>query len=242
MKNKNSGILTFEELLRLSRDEAAEIGSLGAWNMARLKQMIYEGARNNPAPPAKPPSCFISYRWESPNHKAWVQQLASDMRKRGYDVFLDQDLQKESDNPIPVPELISHMVRCNRFLFVLTEGYLRRIEADERGAIRDGWVWDEYQAAMELHAMERIHSFICIWRSGSLPDWISEDQVWDFRSDEAYPVQLEQAFPVRYANIIGIRADGSSKVVGPVERIAVQEAGRQLELSEPFDRFLIEHL
>lgn len=234
--------MTFEELLRLSRDEAAEIGSLGAWNMARLKQLVYEGARNNPAPPSAPPSCFISYRWESPGHKAWVLRLAQDLRNRGYDVFLDQDLQKESDNRIPVPELISHMVRCNRFLFVLTEGYLRRIEADERGAILDGWVWDEYQAAMELYEMKRILSFICIRRSGSLPDWIREDQVWDFRSDEDYTSQLEQAFPKRNANIIGIPADGSFKVVGPVERIAVQEAGHRLELSEPFDRFLIEHL
>lgn len=235
------GVLTFEQLLAMTREQADAAGHRGAWNYAHLSQLINQALEATPEPGAMPPSYFISYRWESDAHKAWVASFAEELAARGYDVVLDQRLQEDHAGRVPVPELISRMAQCNHFLFVLTEAYLARIGAFD-GPIRDGWVWDEYQVAMQLSERGRIKPFVCVWRSGALPDWISGEQALDFRDDAGYGAMLERAFPRRMANIIGVRADGSTRVVGPVERVDIERAGRELEASETFDRFLIEHL
>ena len=145
-----SGIMSFDELLQLTPEEADRYGMRGAWNIARSRQLVGQAVAETPEPPAKPPNFFISYRWESAAHKGWVARLVHDLQARGYDVYFDQDVQSGRDEPLPVPELISLLTRCNRFLFVLTEGYLARIDATG-GRLKDGWVWDEYQVAMEIH-------------------------------------------------------------------------------------------
>lgn len=241
LPDEPSGILSFEELLRLTPEEADRSGMRGAWNIARSRQLVGQAVAETPEPPAKPPSFFISYRWESAAHKSWVARMVHDLQARGYDVYFDQDLQSDRDEPLPVPELISLLTRCNHFLFVLTKGYLERI-VDIGGRIKDGWVWDEYQVAMEMQQLGRIKSFLCVWRSGVLPEWIREEQVWDFRDDERYEAQLEKAFPPRLAIIFGVRPDGTMRSIGPVERVRVTEFGRQLEATGEFDHFIIEHL
>jgi hypothetical protein len=239
---KMSGVRTFDELLKLKAEEAEKIGAKGAWNMARLRQLVHEIASSTPEPPARPPTIFVSYRWESWDHKNWVAGFVEDLKARGYNVYFDQDLQKAAGGKMPVPELISNVAQCNRFVFIWSPGYSDRIEANDEGRLQDGWVWDEYQVAQQLFKLKRILSFVCIWRKGDLPEWLSEDQVWDFRNDDQYHRHLDEAFPKRYVNIIGIRSDGSKRVIGPVELVHLNEEGRKLEASENFEKFLIEHL
>ena len=231
------GVLTFEQLLTMTQEQADEQGLRGAWNYAHLSHLINQALEETPAPGANPPSYFISYRWESPEHKAWVASFAEALAARGHDVVLDQRLQQDHAERLPVPELISRMAQCNRFLFVLTEAYLARIGASE-GPIKDGWVWDEYQVALQLSERGRI-GFVCVWRSGALPDWISEEQALDFRDDANYEAMLERAFPRRMVYIVGVRADETKRIVGPIERVNVERAGRELEASERFEGFLI---
>jgi hypothetical protein len=38
----------------------------------------------------KAPTAFVSYSWDSPDHKAWVREFASKLVKNGVDVILDQ--------------------------------------------------------------------------------------------------------------------------------------------------------
>ena len=111
-----------------------------------------------------------------------------------------------------------------------------------RGTLKDGWVWDEYQMAIHLAKIGRMKSWLVVRRSGELPDWVSADQVWDFRDDSRYKELLAEAFPQQFVNVIGVRPDGSTRVAGPIERVRLNEVGRQLEASEKFDHFLIEHL
>lgn len=42
------------------------------------------------APQARPPKVFISYSWDSAEHRQWVAQLGAWLRTRGIDVTLDQ--------------------------------------------------------------------------------------------------------------------------------------------------------
>ncbi len=236
------GVLTFEDILKMSKSQATRIGAGGAWNWAHLWQLIDQMVSSTQEPPAKPPSYFVSYRWESVLHRTWVARLVQSLKSRGYEAVFDQDVQEGRDEPVPVPELISLIGRCNHFLFVLTKGYLQRIETNERGALKDGWVWDEYQVAIRLFELGRVKSFLCVWRSGELPNWLREEQVWDFRDDARYDALVSEAFPIRLANIIGVYADRTTRVVCQIERTRINEVGRGLEATEKFDHFLIEHL
>ncbi|HJU55391.1 MAG TPA: toll/interleukin-1 receptor domain-containing protein [Pyrinomonadaceae bacterium] len=237
------GMPTFAEILKLPRDEAIKAAGVRGWEIARLNQLLNEVLANTSEPPAKPFIIFVSYRWESQAHQAWVKRLVNDLQARGYDVYLDQNIQAEREEPLPVPELISLLARSNRFLMVLSEGYLERIEPnDERGSIKDGWVWDEYQTAIHLANLGRIKSWLVAWRSGKLPDWVKEEQVWDFRDDAQYEAVMNAAFPPQMVRIIGVRPDGSARIVGPIERVKTNVVGRQLESTGEFDHFVIENL
>jgi hypothetical protein len=46
--------------------------------------------RANLAPQARPPKVFISYSWDSPEHRQWVAQLGQYLRHQGIDIVLDQ--------------------------------------------------------------------------------------------------------------------------------------------------------
>jgi hypothetical protein len=236
-------MLSFDEIARMTREQAVMVVGVRAWDIAHLTMLINQGIDTVPEPPAKPPSFFVSYRWESEAHQRWVARLVHDLKGRGYDVYFDQDVQTECHETMPVPELVSLVLRCNRLLMVLTEGYLERIQPNAaRGTLKDGWVWDEYQMAIHLAKIGRLKSWLVVRRSGELPDWVSADQVWDFRDDSRYEELLAEAFPQQFVNVIGVRPDGSTRVAGPIERVRLNEVGRQLEAIEKFDHFLIEHL
>lgn len=50
------------------------------------------------AAPSEGPKTFISYSWSSPQHEAWVLQLATEMEESGVDVVLDKwDLREGAD-------------------------------------------------------------------------------------------------------------------------------------------------
>lgn len=235
------GVLSFDQVLEMTREEAAQVVGIRAWDIAYLNRLLNEALAGREPPPAQPPSLFVSYRWKPEAHRAWVRQLVADLKGRGYDVFFDEDIQADRPTELPVPELVSLITRARSCLMVINEGYLERIEADDRrGTIRDGWVWDEFQTALQLHKMGRLNLMVA-WRSGPLPDWAPEDQALDFRDDAGYEALLDEVFPVRYAHIIGVRPDGSRRIVGPIERTRIDEVGRQLEATGEFGYFLIRH-
>jgi hypothetical protein len=120
---------------------------------------------------------------------------------------------------------------------------MERIESmDEKGTLQDGWVWDEYQLGIILAQSGHLKVRMMLWRSGSLPAGIQEDRVWDFLDDDAYQPMLVQAFPPRMANLIGVREDGTMRLVGPIERMRLNEVGRRLEAEDNFEHFMIQHL
>ncbi len=237
------GVVSMSEILTLTREEAAKVVGVKAWDLAKLASLVNDAIASTPEAPAKPPSIFVSYRWDSPEHKDWVARLAGDLVDRGYDVYFDQTLQDDHDDQLAVPDLISMIARCNRFLIIWTDGYRRRVVVeDERGTLQDGWAWDEYQTALHLANIGRLKSWLIVWRSGELPSWVDEDDVWDFRADDEYEDLIEQAFPRRMARIVGVRADRTARVVGPIERTQIEVYGRRMEAEEAFDHFVIEHL
>ena len=74
------------------------------------------------------PTVFISYSWDSAEHRAWVRRFASDLRAEGIDAWLDQwDVQLGDD----VTEFMERSVsQADYVLLMCTENFARK--ANER--------------------------------------------------------------------------------------------------------------
>lgn len=83
------------------------------------------------APQARPPKVFISYSWDSPEHRTWVGQLATALRRDGIDVILDQwHLGLGED----LSAFMTNGVReSDRVLLICTEQYVNRGQARQGG-------------------------------------------------------------------------------------------------------------
>ena len=212
-----------------------------ATGIEELRALIDRGLETIEPPQALPPKAFISYRWGTSEEDAWVERLAHDLQARGYDTVFDREVQAGRTTPLPVTELVAMILSCNWFVPVLTEPYRRRVDlrAGAATVIEDGWVFDEYQAALRLGELGRL-TFKGVWRSGPVvPMPFRRENVCDFREDAGYQIELERAFPRCLATITGVRSNGTARMVGPIERARVQSVGRGLESTGEFDHFVI---
>ncbi len=64
----------------------------------------------------KVPRAFISYSWDGEEHKQWVRDLATKLRRDGVDVMLDQWGAVPGDQ---LPEFMEHSLRENDFVLVV---------------------------------------------------------------------------------------------------------------------------
>jgi len=75
-------------------------------------------------PQARPPKVFISYSWDSPEHRQWVAQLATYLRQNGIDVILDQwHLWGGADVPAFMHRSLQE---ADRVLVICTQNYVEK--------------------------------------------------------------------------------------------------------------------
>lgn len=133
----------------------------------------------------KAPVAFISYSWDSPQHKEWVLQLAKDLADSGIEVILDRwDL--EPGNSL-TQFMETSIARAEFVLVVCTPSYARRAN------VRKGGVGYEQQI-ISGHIASGLTSkrFIPILRRGTfgvgdrnaLPSHLSGLFAVDMRRDE----------------------------------------------------------
>jgi hypothetical protein len=190
---------------------------------------------------------FISYRWESDQHIAWVRRFAEGLRSRGYPVALDQLLMESPNSPTTrIEQLLNvfgHLSRATHYLPILTDSYRRRLlegnAADSTGDERfqDGWVYDEWTIAVNKSIAGEL-TFTGIWRSGDkLPKPFTVDNVCDFRGDDL-DAALDQWFPPFHVWVTGLREDGTpARVVGPIPYNQWPEVATRLQQEEGFRDF-----
>jgi hypothetical protein len=71
----------------------------------------------------KPPTVFISYSHDSPDHKRWVLDFASELLNDGVDVILDAwDLRLGDD----IPKFMERLKEADRVLMICTEKYVAK--------------------------------------------------------------------------------------------------------------------
>lgn len=75
-----------------TRDEAEIAKSLGMSKVSyrRLKQFVRSLEDDRPRETRPALTVFVSYKWDSGEHVAWVRRLAADLRAHGIDAVLDQ--------------------------------------------------------------------------------------------------------------------------------------------------------
>ena len=136
------------------------------------------------------PSVFISYSWDSPSHRNWVRQFATDLRGAGVDAWLDQwEVQLGHD----VTRFMDRGVaEADYVLLVCTENFGRK--ANERVG---GVGYEQSIVTSELLRAHPNHGrFVCILRQGApsaaIPRYM-QSRVWvDCREDATYRDALQQ--------------------------------------------------
>lgn len=128
---------------------------------------------------------FVSYKWESEEHVAWVKRLAKDLRKSGIDAKLDQWEVKYGGSFTDYMQ--HHITDADVFLFVITPGSVAAAEAPEG---KGGALKFEVQM-MNARRMAEGTRIIGIYRSGDRPpNYLRDHRYVDFREDNKYDVSV----------------------------------------------------
>src|SRR6185369_14338218 len=136
-----------------------------------------------------PPRAFISYSWDSEEHRAWVKDLARRLRTQGIDTILDQWHAVPGDQ---LPEFMERSIRENDFVIIIcTPKY--KLKSDQRsGGV--GYEGDVMTAEVLTRGNHR--KFIPVCRIGTwieaAPSWIAGKVYVDLRgnpySEEQYSI------------------------------------------------------
>ncbi|WP_455914254.1 toll/interleukin-1 receptor domain-containing protein [Pseudomonas syringae] len=82
-------------------------------------------------PQRRPPKVFVSYSWDSPEHRQWVAHLAASLRANGIDAILDQWHVRGGED---LAAFMERSVReADRVLVICTDGYYQRAVARQGG-------------------------------------------------------------------------------------------------------------
>ena len=114
------------------------------------------------------PTAFITYSWDDEEHKKWVKQLASRLRRDGIDVVLDRWANAPGSQ---LTAFMEQAVSDNDFVLVIcTSGY--RIRSDQR---RGGVGYEGDIITSEIFYRGNLEKFIPILRSGTWGDGETTD-------------------------------------------------------------------
>jgi len=118
---------------------AVKIALLGIASRKKLYNPFWIGC---------PPGVFLSYKWNGPASKDYVQQIHDYLARLGYHVFFDKnELAEDADGYTSVPEYIANVANCQYYMLILTEKTADYITARTG---KTSWIFDEYQQALML--------------------------------------------------------------------------------------------
>ena len=134
---------------------------------------------------SEPIKAFISYKWESESHGAWVERLASALRARGIEAILDQWEVRLGDSFTEYMQ--EHIYRADVILFVVTPDSVAAAEAPKGKG-------DALKFEVQMMNARRIAEgtrIIGIYRAGDRPPhYLRDHRYVDFREDEDFEKSL----------------------------------------------------
>lgn len=144
-----------------------------------LAQVLHRaGLIRSPAlgPVSAPPRVFISYSWDSPEHKAWIAQLGFALRNQGIDVILDQWHVRPGQD---LGQFMADSVReSDRVLLICTEDYVRK--ARERTG---GVGYEQMLLTPQLMREVKTTKFVPVVRQNSRPHVLPDEMAGRFYVD-----------------------------------------------------------
>ena len=137
----------------------------------------------------RPPTCFISYSWDSEEQKEWVRALAERLQNNGVDTRLDQwDLHFGMNVARFMEENISD---ADFVLMVCTPGYAERANSTKGGV---GWEKQVITGEMYYHIAEET-KFVPLLRHvdqvTAIPRFLRCKYYVDFSSDDAFSANVD---------------------------------------------------
>lgn len=161
---------------------------------------------------AKPPKAFISYKWDSGAHVAWVRTLAADLRGRGIEAILDQWEVQLGDSFTDYMQ--KHIAESDVILFVITPSAVAAAEAP----IGQGGALKFEVQMMNARRIAEGTRIIGIYRAGDRPpNYLRDHRYADFRDDAQY----EQSLTALVDDLLGKTGPppigGAQGKVSPVE-------------------------
>lgn len=144
-------------------DQVAEIQSLLGISQQR-DETVQKAKKDKDILDANSLKVFISYSWDSEEHKIWVEKLAKELSRNGIYVFLDQyDLHVGKSIPHFAEQSIAN---ADRIIIVFTPNY--KIKAENRsGGV--GYEYSIMNAALYANQTEN-EKIIPILRQGTMAD------------------------------------------------------------------------
>ncbi len=135
------------------------------------------------------PSCFISYSWETDDHKDWVRGLASELQRNGVVTLLDQ---WDAHPGIDLPSYMETSIRDSDFVLLICTP----IFAQKANSGKGGVGYEKSIVTGEIFANTPSPTkFVPLLRRGtqseSLPSYLKARVYIDFRDENAFDSSLE---------------------------------------------------
>lgn len=108
----------------------------------------------------KPITAFMSYSWDSTEHRAWVRSLAERLRRDGVDVTLDQWHAVPGNQ---LPHFMERSIRVSQYVLVVCTPYYKERSDNRQGGV--GYEGDVITAEVFSGGPQR--KFIPLLRSGA---------------------------------------------------------------------------
>jgi ribosomal protein S27E len=199
-----SAILTYRDVLfekdgsRRSRNNAEQLYGVRVVQVAEIFEAI-QALKDQPVKLSVPPRVFISYRWGTEEENAWVEDLARQLRERGYEVLYDKFLD-QSGNEADVAEIVSRIASCHIFLMIVDPGYIERVgNSETEQFLSRGWAYVEFRIAqfipIQLFRWGLLRSGDEVPRGSALPSERNLGNVADVRNSEKLKGALDSLFP-----------------------------------------------
>ena len=144
------------------------------------------------------PRAFISYSWDSDEHKEWVNKLSARLRSDGIDVTLDQWHLVPGDQ---LPKFMEKEIRENEYVIIIcTPAY--KLKSDQR---QGGVGYEGDIITGEVFQKQNHRKFIPVLAQGNsksaLPTWM----VGKYYLDLSSPERFEQGYSDLITTIHGKR-------------------------------------